>query len=239
MVARHSARLFDHIAPSNPCVAGLTFLPAGWLPLGLQAATPITNDERIQIFDQAQRTAVAGPADVKLAGQAVLRLIDPVSVWVRVRLDQGRSAGLATGLPASIVLRSSAGQAATGKVVRVEMLSDSITEERTALVAFDRLPAGVSVGEMAEVTLQLPATRPALLLPNASIKRRGEQTGVWRVAAGELGFVPVRIGTSSLQGQVQVLDGLNPGDMVVAYSERDLAAGSRIKVVDSLVKAAP
>ena len=74
MVARHSARLFDHIAPSKPWVAGLTFLLAGWLPLGLQAATPITNDERIQIFDQAQRTAVAGPADVKLAGQAVLHL---------------------------------------------------------------------------------------------------------------------------------------------------------------------
>jgi HlyD family secretion protein len=198
--------------------------------------------DNVRLFAPASGVVVsrdAEPGSTVVAGQAVLRLIDPASVWVRVRLDQGRSAGLAGGLPASIVLRSSAGQAATGKVVRVEMLSDSITEERTALVAFDRLPAGVSVGEMAEVTLQLPATRPALLLPNASIKRRGEQTGVWRVAAGELGFVPVRIGTSSLQGQVQVLQGLTAGDMVVAYSERELAAGSRIKVVDSLVKAAP
>jgi HlyD family secretion protein len=198
--------------------------------------------DNVRLFAPASGVVVsrdAEPGSTVVAGQAVLRLIDPASVWVRVRLDQGRSAGLAGGLPASIVLRSSAGQAATGKVVRVEMLSDSITEERTALVAFDRLPAGVSVGEMAEVTLQLPATRPALLLPNASIKRRGEQTGVWRVAAGELGFVPVRIGTSSLQGQVQVLQGLTAGDMVVAYSERELVASSRIKVVDSLVRATP
>ncbi len=179
------------------------------------------------------------PGSTVVAGQAVIRLIDPASVWIRVRLDQSRSAGLATGLPASIVLRSAAGQATPGKVVRVEMLSDSITEERSALVVFDSLPAGVSVGEMAEVTLQLPATRPALLLPNASIRRRGEQTGVWRVVGGELTFASVRIGTSSLQGQVQVLDGLHVGDTVVAYSERELVAGSRIKVADALVKAAP
>ncbi len=179
------------------------------------------------------------PGSTVVAGQAVMRLIDPASVWIRLRLDQSRSAGLATGLPASIVLRSAAGQATPGKVVRVEMLSDSITEERSALVVFDSLPTGVSVGEMAEVTLQLPATRPALLLPNASIRRRGEQTGVWRVVGGELTFAPVRIGTSSLQGQVQVLDGLHVGDTVVAYSERELVVGSRIKVVDALVKAAP
>jgi HlyD family secretion protein len=181
----------------------------------------------------------AEPGSTVVAGQAVLRLIDPMSVWIRQRLDQGRSAGLATGLPASIVLRSMPGQAVVGKVMRVEMLSDSITEERTALVAFDQLPPGVSVGEMAEVTLQLPATRPALLLPNASIKRRGEQTGVWRVVAGEPSFVPVRLGASSLQGQVQVLQGLSAGDSVVTYSERELNANSRVLQVDTLVKVAP
>jgi HlyD family secretion protein len=44
-----------------------------------------------------------------VAGQAVLRLIEPSSLWIRVRLDQGRSSGLAAGLPASIVLRSKPG----------------------------------------------------------------------------------------------------------------------------------
>jgi HlyD family secretion protein len=181
----------------------------------------------------------AEPGSTVVAGQAVLRLIDPASVWVKVRLDQGRSAGLTMGLAASIALRSAPGEPIAGRVVRVEMLSDSVTEERTALVAFDKLPAGVSVGELAEVTLQLPATRPALLLPNASIKHRGEQTGVWRVVAGEPVFVPVRTGLGSLQGQVQVLDGLKAGDTVVVYSERELDARSRIQVVDALVKVAP
>lgn len=181
----------------------------------------------------------AEPGSTVIAGQAVLRLIEPSSLWVRLRLDQGRSAGLATGLRAQIVLRSQPGQSLPGTVARVEAVSDSVTEERVAQVAFDAIPKGVSVGELAEITLQLDRTAPAILVPNASIKRRGSQTGVWRIDAGKLGFVAVRVGLASLDGQVQVLDGLNAGDQVVAYSEKELAADTRIKIVDAIAGTSP
>lgn len=191
------------------------------------------------------RDAEAGSAVV--AGQAVLKVIEPSSLWVKVRFDQGRSAGLAPGLQAQIVLRSNPGKPITGKAARVEALSDSVTEERVAQVAFDSLPAGVSVGELAEVTLALPAQPLALLVPNASIKRRvdpsgvqaGEQAGVWLLDGNSLRLAPVRLGQSSLDGRVQVLDGLKAGDRVVVYSEKELAEGSRIKVVGSLTGRTP
>jgi HlyD family secretion protein len=180
------------------------------------------------------RDAEAGSTVV--AGQPVLRLIDPGSLWVRLRVDQGRSAGLANGLPATIVLRSQPGAVQKGQVVRIELLADAVTEERMAQVAFAQPPAGVSVGEMAEVTLQLPATAQALLLPNASIQRQQGQTGVWRLKAGKPEFAPVQLGAHSLDGQVQVLQGLSRGDEVVVYSQKALTPGARIQVVDALVK---
>lgn len=183
------------------------------------------------------REAEAGSTVV--AGQAVLRLVDPASLWVKARFDQGRSAGLASGLPASIVLRSNPATPLTGKVARLELLSDSVTEERVAQIAFDPLPAGVTVGELAEVTLQLGTAAPSLLLPNASLKRRGNQTGVWRLGQDGLRFVPVRSGVSGLDGQVQVLEGLKAGDQVVVYSEKELTEGARFRAVDALVAAAP
>jgi HlyD family secretion protein len=183
------------------------------------------------------RDAEAGSTVV--AGQAVLRVIDPATLWVRLRLDQGRSGGLAAGLRASIVLRSRPALPLAGRVQRVEAVSDSVTEERIALVAFEAPPAGISVGELAEVTLQLPATAKAVVLPNAAIQRRGEQAGVWRVQAGELAFVPVRLGQAGLDGPVQVLEGVKAGDTVVVHSEKALAADSRIRVVEALVKPQP
>ena len=183
------------------------------------------------------RDAEAGSTVV--AGQAVLRLIEPTSLWIRVRLDQGRSAGLVAGLPASVVLRSNPSVRLSGKVVRVEATSDSITEERVALVSLDTLPSGLSTGELAEVTLALPATAAAVLLPNPAVQRRSDQAGVWRLEGGQPRFAPVRIGLASLDGQVQVLEGLKAGDEVVVYSEKALTASSRIKVVDTLAGGPP
>jgi HlyD family secretion protein len=181
----------------------------------------------------------AEPGSTVVAGQAVLRVIEPSSLWVKVRLDQGRSAGLAAGLPAQVVLRSNPGQTLAGKVARVEAVSDSVTEERVAQVSLDQPPASLSVGELAEVTLTLPPTAPAVLLPNAAIKRVQAQTGVWTLEGGSLHFAPVRLGQASLDGQVQVLDGIKPGTTVVVHSEKDIAAKSRITVVDSLAGRQP
>ena len=68
-------------------------------------------------------TAEAGSTVV--AGQPVLRLIDPASLWVKLRVDQGRSAGLAPGLKARIVLRSQPRTPLPGQVARVELLADA------------------------------------------------------------------------------------------------------------------
>ncbi|MFZ2988191.1 efflux RND transporter periplasmic adaptor subunit [Ideonella sp.] len=181
----------------------------------------------------------AEPGSTVVAGQAVLRAIEPSSLWVKVRLDQGRSAGLAAGLPAQVVLRSNPGQTITGKVARVEAVSDSVTEERVAQVSLDQPPASLSVGELAEVTLTLPATASTVLLPNAAIKRVQAQTGVWTYDGGSLHFALVRLGQASLDGQVQVLDGIKPGTTVVVHSEKDIAAKSRITVVDTLAGQQP
>lgn len=176
----------------------------------------------------------AEPGSTVVAGQSVLKLVDPASLWVKARFDQGRSAGLAPGLGASIVLRSRTSAPLRGKVVRVELQGDSVTEERLAQIAFDALPADISIGELAEVTLQLPATPSALVLPNAAIRRYAGQVGAWVLADGSLRFAPLRLGQSSLGGQVQVLDGLKAGEQVVVYSEKDIDARSRIEVVKSL-----
>ena len=187
------------------------------------------------------RDAEAGSTVV--AGQPVLRLVDPDSLWIKLRVDQGRSGGLAPGLNASIVLRSQPHTPLTGQVARLDLMADSVTEERIAQVAFTPPPAGgrvtAAVGEMAEVTLQLPQTGTALLVPNASIQRQQGQTTVWRLEDGKPVSVPVLLGASSLDGQVQVLEGLKAGDTIVVYSQKALAPNARVKVVDGLVKAQP
>jgi HlyD family secretion protein len=181
----------------------------------------------------------AEPGSTVVAGQAVLRLIDPASLWVKARFDQGRSAGLAAGLPAEVVLRSNPATTLRGSVARVDLQGDSITEERLAQIALDRLPAGTAIGELAEVTLTLPATAHGLVVPNAAIRRVGGQTGAWLLQGNTLKFALLRLGSTGQDGRVQVLDGLTAGNQVVVYSARALDTDTRIRVVRSLTGSTP
>lgn len=181
----------------------------------------------------------AEPGSTVIAGQAVLKMVDPTSLWIKTRFDQGRSTGLAEGLNASVILRSNPHQPIIGKVVRVEMLSDSVAEERIAQIEMTEMPKAISIGEMAEVTLQLTSNGNGISVPNASIKRRGDEIGVWAVKGGKTHFIPVKTGRTSLDGRIAILEGLNKGDEIILYSDAEIKEGQRIKVVDSLAKKSP
>lgn len=206
--------------------------------------------ERAAASLQKQNTRLLAPADAVVisrdaesgstvvAGQPVIRLANPASLWVKLRVDQARSTGLAVGLPAQVSLRSRPHQKLSGKVERVELQADAVTEERIAQVVFEQIPESLSIGEMAEVTLQLQPTEPAPVVPQASVQSHGGRAGVWRLKDGSLDFVPVQWGLAGLDGRVQVLSGLASGDTVVVYSEKPLSPAASIKVVDALVKKA-
>ncbi|RJR21829.1 MAG: efflux RND transporter periplasmic adaptor subunit [Desulfobacteraceae bacterium] len=180
-------------------------------------------------------TRDADPGTTVVAGQAVVELIDPSTLWINTRFDQIRARGLAAGLPSRITLRSQAGGSQSGRVLRVEPLADVVTEEILAKVVFNRLPNPLPpVGELAEVTVELPALPEGPVIPNAAIQRIGGRLGVWKITDEELRFTPVSLGVSDLDGNVLVNEGLKAGDRVVIYSVKALNTRSRIHVLDKL-----
>jgi RND family efflux transporter MFP subunit len=177
----------------------------------------------------------ADPGTTVVAGQAVVELIDPSTLWVNVRFDQIRARGLTAGLSAQITLRSQAGELQAGRVLRVEPLADAVTEETLAKVVFDQIPDPMPpIGELAEITITLPTLAAAPVIPNAAIHHIDGRLGVWQVINGDLRFTPVLLGIADLEGRVQVREGLRTGDQVVAYSENALNGHSRIHVVDDI-----
>lgn len=182
----------------------------------------------------------AEPGTTVVAGQAVVEVIDASSLWVNVRFDQISATGLAQDLPARIVLRSRGGQALPGRVLRVELKADAITEELLAKVVFEGRPEPLPpVGELAEVTVELPPVASAPTIPNAAVRREGDKLGVWQVADGDLRFVVLKLGVADLDGYVQVREGLVEGDQVVLYSEKALTTRSRVHVVERIAGVSP
>ena len=175
----------------------------------------------------------AEPGNTVLAGQTIIEMINPRSLWIYVRFDQLQSAGLKAALPARITLRSQPGQSFSGMVKRVEPLADRITEEILAKVLFTVVPEPLPpVGELCEVSVSLPPLPPLPVVPNASVHRVDGRLGVWIVEHSGLRFVEVRTGMADRDGNLQILGGLQAGARVVVYSKSALHAGSRISIIN-------
>lgn len=199
-----------------------------------------SNLRLIAPVDGLVATRNADPGTIVVAGQAVVEIIDPKSLWINVRFDQVSATGLAAGLPAHIVLRSRNGQTLTGQVLRLEPMADAVTEETLVKVVFDSLPVPLPpLGELAEVTVALPALAATPVIPNAAVQRVDGKLGVWQIVDGNMRFTPVKLGAGDLDGHVQVREGLKTSDRIVVYSAKALTARSRIHVVEHIAGAAP
>jgi RND family efflux transporter MFP subunit len=177
----------------------------------------------------------AEPGTTVVAGQTVVEIIDIESIRVSVRFDQAMASGLRAGLSAEIVLRSRNGRVLPGSILRVEPLADQVTEEMLAKAVFDVLPEVIPpLGELAEVTVDLPPLPETPAVPDGALQRYGGRLGVWVIENGSIAFRPVTTGRRDLEGRVQILEGLEAGERVVVYSVKALTQRSRVKVFESL-----
>ncbi len=179
------------------------------------------------------------PGTTVVAGQAVVQVIDPTSLWIKARIDQGQAGNVRVGQSAEIVLRSDAKHPRPGLVQRVDLVSDAVTEERIINVDFKAKPDAVSVGELVEVTIRTSELPDVRSVPAAAIKLLERQTGVWQVVDGRAAFRPVKVGITTLDGRSQIVDGLVNGDEVVVHSEQPIRPNAKVRVVPLIVRANP
>jgi len=179
------------------------------------------------------------PGTTLVAGQAVVQVIDPSSLWIKARIDQGQAGSVRAGQPVEIVLRSDASRTYPGTVERIDWVSDPVTEERIVNIGFTSRPEAIPVGELVEVTIRTALLANARSVPAAAVKRVDRREGLWQVASGRATFRPVKIGVTTLDGRSQIVDGLDVGAEVVVHSEQPLQPDTRVKVVATLVHTAP
>lgn len=174
------------------------------------------------------------PGSTVIGGQVVLQVVDPNSLWVETRIAQQQAGQVRVGQTAQVILRSQPHTPIPGKVARIDMVSDAVTEERIVNVSVSTSVA--SIGEYAEVTLKLPDLKNIKSIPSAAVKRVNKQDGVWILIDGEVQFKPVKIGFATMDGHTQILDGLGADDMVIVYSQQMLRPGLKVRVVSELVR---
>lgn len=89
------------------------------------------------------------------AGMAVFRIANPKTLWIKTYIDERQSAKVKVGQSAAVTLRSFPDRKFTGKVVRIGVESDRITEERVVYIGLDTIPHPIHIGEQTEAFIDI------------------------------------------------------------------------------------
>ena len=145
------------------------------------------------------------------ANEPLFTLVDDKTIWALAYIDEASAGGIRVGQPAEVRLRSLPGEPRAARVVRIDIESDRVNEERRVYVACERCPETFHLGEQAEIVITTGTLERALLVPEIAVEGLdGAQGRVWTIEEGRLQRRGVTFGRRTLDGRLEIVAGLPP-----------------------------
>jgi HlyD family secretion protein len=166
-------------------------------------------------------------------GFPIFRIADPTIVWVSANVDESQRKDLAEGQEAIIFLRSMPKEKLHGRVARIGLESDRVTEEIEVDVIFEPPLMSFRLGEQAEVYIVTRTKEEVPALSSAAIISKGKQRRVWIVADGKLRLKEIVTGIEDRTGFVEVVSGIDEQSLVAVAPPVEMMNfqdGMRVKI---------
>jgi membrane fusion protein (multidrug efflux system) len=164
------------------------------------------------------------------AGTDIARLEKIDQLKLDFRLPENFIGRLKSNQSVRIQVDAYARDTFSGAVYAIEPGVDEQT--RTVLVRARVANTGLKLrpGMFARVYVQLGMREKALWIPEAAIVPRGQESFVYRVADGKAALVKVSTGVRKV-GEVEIVNGLAAGDLVVTEGTQRLGPGGPVSVM--------
>ena len=175
------------------------------------------------------------PGQGSTNGGAIVTLVDFSTLYVGADINESNLGRLKPKQPAEITLDAYPDHAYHGHLLQVIPTADRSKGTVKVKVAFEDPDAKILPEMSARVNFTEKPTagaqvRSHVLVPKSALVTRGATTGVWRISGERAEFRAVRTGPEN-QGQVEILEGLQGGEKLVADAAPvELKDGARVKV---------
>lgn len=174
------------------------------------------------------------PGSVIKAGDPIFTLIAVGSYWGLAYVDEARAGFIEEGQLVEARLRSRPLETFTGRVVRIGLESDRVTEERRVYLRGENPPARVYLGEQVEFWITVAKLDRALLVPSAAVHGYdGKQGTVWTVEDGRLHRRLVQFRHRTEDARLEIVGGLPANARVVTRLENELREGRAARVIET------
>ena len=164
------------------------------------------------------------------ANEPLFTLVDDKTIWALAYIDEASAGGIRVGQPAEVRLRSLPGEPRAARVVRIDIESDRVNEERRVYVVCERCPETFHLGEQAEIVITTDVIERALLVPEVAVEGfDGAQGRVWSIEEGRLHRRRVGFGRRTLDGRLEIVADLPPAAQVLVAPPSGAKEGRRAR----------
>ncbi len=150
---------------------------------------------------------------------APLATISGISpIWLVVSVPQGDAGAARPGGRVTATLAAYPGETFSGRIESVLPAADAATRTIEVRVALDNRQGRLRPGMTAQVHIEGPDARPALVVPTEAVIRTGTRTMV--IVANESGYAPTEVQLGRQSGDnIEIRSGLSEGQRVVASGQ--------------------
>ena len=172
------------------------------------------------------------PGDFVTKNSHLLTLADPGSLVAEVYASELVLPHVRLGDPVGLRIDALGPSPFEGRVLRIHPALAQTSRQAVVEVAMDPIPDGARAGQFIRATLSTAAA-DRLLVPFRAVRRDRDGEFLWLLNdAGKVERRPVRTGLRIADG-IEILEGLEPGEMVVTRGFLGLSQGKEVEVVEN------
>ncbi len=191
-------------------------------------------------FDGLVSDRKASVGDTTQIGKELLKVIDPGSMRLEGLVSSDSLQELKVGQPVNFRVNGMGDTDYRGTLRRVDASANATTRQVEVIVDFDKQSDAPHVaGLYAEGRIETGGTQ-ALMLPERTLLRAGEQAWVWRVQGKQLQKVAVKLGPRDPRsGDFPVLSGLESGQRILRSPNSSLVDGQAVEFANAAAAGMP
>jgi membrane fusion protein (multidrug efflux system) len=164
------------------------------------------------------------------AGDDIVQLDNIASLKLDFRVPESYTPKLKTGQSVHIRVDAFPNDTFEGTIYALDPAMDEKTRTVQARAQIPNPQLKLKPGMFARVAVLLETRENAILVPEQAIWPQGRETFVYRVVEGKAALTKIEIGTRR-PGEVEVLSGLKPDDLVVTDGQIKIKDGAPVTVL--------
>ncbi|MFZ2236363.1 MAG: efflux RND transporter periplasmic adaptor subunit [Dokdonella sp.] len=161
-------------------------------------------------------------------------MADFSELTTRLDIPEGDASALKVGQQVAIAVDALPGQAFAGRIERIAPVVDQASGTIAVTVAADNTSKRLRPGLFCRLDIAYDRIADATLLPKSALQGGRRDSTVFVVKDGKAKRAAVKLGREN-GGVVQVLDGIEAGDMVVMAGQSGLSDGADVEIIGTRI----